>query len=177
MKGIIFTEFLALVEDKFGMDMVDQIIEMSDLPGGGSYTSVGTYSHQEMNKLVESLSSQSGIPADELLFIFGEYLFGKLAKAYPDFVKSTEGLLSFLESIEHHIHVQVKKLYPDAELPSFQTKRLSSNSLEMIYESERKYHDLAMGLISGAMKHFESVGNIDKDTLPNGTTRFTITLK
>ena len=31
MKGIIFTEFLELVEEKFGLTMVDKIIEQSDL--------------------------------------------------------------------------------------------------------------------------------------------------
>jgi len=31
MKGIVFTEFLELVEDKFGLEMVDNIIESSDL--------------------------------------------------------------------------------------------------------------------------------------------------
>ena len=30
MKGIVFTEFLDLVEDKFGLEMVDNIITASD---------------------------------------------------------------------------------------------------------------------------------------------------
>ena len=42
MKGIIFTEFLDLVEEKFGLEMVDKIIEQSNLDSGGIYTSVGT---------------------------------------------------------------------------------------------------------------------------------------
>ena len=32
MKGLIFTEFLTMVEKKFSMDLVDEIIEMSELP-------------------------------------------------------------------------------------------------------------------------------------------------
>ena len=31
MKGIVFTEFLELVEDKFGLETVDEIINNSDL--------------------------------------------------------------------------------------------------------------------------------------------------
>ena len=32
MKGIVFTEFLDLVEDKFGLEMVDKIISQSNFP-------------------------------------------------------------------------------------------------------------------------------------------------
>ncbi len=31
MKGVIFTEFLSLVEEKFGLELSDQIIESSEL--------------------------------------------------------------------------------------------------------------------------------------------------
>ena len=45
MKGIVFTEFLEMVEDKFSADMVDDIIDDCDLASGGAYTAVGTYPH------------------------------------------------------------------------------------------------------------------------------------
>ena len=38
MKGIIFTEFLDMVEKKFSIETVDHIIEVSNLSSGGSYT-------------------------------------------------------------------------------------------------------------------------------------------
>ncbi len=44
MKGIVFTGFLELVEDKYGLEMVDEIITNSNLESKGIYTSVGTYS-------------------------------------------------------------------------------------------------------------------------------------
>ena len=47
MKGVVFTEFIEMVEDKFSADIADQIIEEADLPSGGVYTSVGTYDHAE----------------------------------------------------------------------------------------------------------------------------------
>ena len=48
MKGVIFTEFLGMVADRFSEDMVDDIIEASDLPSGGAYTAVGIYDHGEI---------------------------------------------------------------------------------------------------------------------------------
>ena len=41
MKGIIFTEFIEMVEDKFGFEVADNIITNSNLPSGGAYTAVG----------------------------------------------------------------------------------------------------------------------------------------
>ena len=43
MKGIVFTEFLEMVEEKYGLEMVDDIIENANLQSHGAYTSVGTY--------------------------------------------------------------------------------------------------------------------------------------
>ncbi len=57
MKGIVFTEFIEMVESKFGFDMMDDIIESANLPSGGIYTAVGTYDHTEMVQLVIEISA------------------------------------------------------------------------------------------------------------------------
>ncbi|MCX7200840.1 MAG: hypothetical protein NTV17_00650 [Burkholderiales bacterium] len=41
MKGMIFTEFLELVERTYSPEMADDLIDASNLPSGGAYTSVG----------------------------------------------------------------------------------------------------------------------------------------
>ena len=38
MKGIVFTEFLDFVADRYGEDTVDDIIDASELPSAGAYT-------------------------------------------------------------------------------------------------------------------------------------------
>ena len=50
MKGLVFTEFLELVDEQFSFETCEQIIEMSDLPSGGIYTSVGTTSHRRWRR-------------------------------------------------------------------------------------------------------------------------------
>ena len=37
MKGVVFTEFLEMVEQKFGMEMVNALIENNDLSSDGVY--------------------------------------------------------------------------------------------------------------------------------------------
>jgi len=59
MKGIVFTEFLQLVEEKFGYEMVDKLLVAANLEHGGAYTAVGTYGHQELITLVSKLSDET----------------------------------------------------------------------------------------------------------------------
>jgi hypothetical protein len=154
MKGVIFTEFTEMVEQRFGLESLDTIITSSDLPSKGAYTAVGTYDHHEMVKLVVALSKQESIPLPQLLEEFGTYLFKRFTVLYPHFFKVESGLLHFLESVEHYIHVEVFKLYPDAELPRFSCSRPSENRLVMIYQSDKSMADLAIGLIKGASAFF-----------------------
>ena len=162
MKGIIFTEFLDMVEDAVGYETVDQLITENDLPSNGVYTSIGTYDHSEMVILLMALSKKTSISVSELLHAFGQYMFGTFEKNYASFLDAAPDAFSFLESIEKYIHVEVKKLYPDAELPRFETKRVQGNTLEMIYYSDRRMSDFALGLIEKAMQYYEEEVTIDR---------------
>ena len=158
MKGIVFTEFLELVENEFGLEVVQQIIDECELETDGVYTSVGTYSHKDMFKMVAKLSEIKGLPVPALLTVFGEYFFTTLKDKYPVFVEKPN-LFSFLNSIDQYIHPEVLKLYPDAELPRFQAEIKSDNEMMLNYMSSRKMSDLAIGLIKGAANHFKE--NVD----------------
>jgi hypothetical protein len=161
MKGIVFTEFLELVENEFGLIIVQRIIDECELETDGVYTSVGTYSHKDMFKMVWKLSEIKEIPVAELLTIFGEYFFTTLKDKYPVFLEKPN-LFSFLNSIDQYIHPEVLKLYPDAELPSFDAEIKSDKEMILNYISLRKMSDLAIGLIKGAAKHFKENVDVEK---------------
>lgn len=165
MKGIVFTEFMEMVEDTFGYDVVDHIIEDTNPESGGVYTAVGTYSHAEIVSLVVSLSKKTNTPIEHLLKAFGKHLFSVFSKGYSHFFKDTEDAFDFLESIENYIHVEVLKLYPDAELPKFTTEQHSDKILEMIYISDRKMADLAEGLIESTMEYFNESAEIKRENM------------
>lgn len=153
MKGMVFTEFLEMVGDKFSANMVDDIIDDCDLPSGGAYTAVGIYDHGELVQMVSALAKRTGTPAPVLVQVFGEHLFGRFHALYPSFFEGMTSALVFLEGIETVIHTEVRKLYPDAQLPNFDCER-SADGLTMIYSSPRHFGDLAEGLIRGAVAYF-----------------------
>ena len=51
------------------------------------------------------------------------------------------------------VHVEVRKLYPDAELPSFVT-RWEGDAFVLEYRSQRPFAALAEGLLRGAIVHW-----------------------
>lgn len=154
-----------MVEDKFGYEIVDHIIENSNLPSKGVYTSVGTYSHQEMFALVAQLSAKTKIPISKLFYTYGEYVFGVFGKAYKDMILAYGNAFDFLCRVEDTIHVQVLKLYPEAELPRIEVRSRSDETLELIYYSQRRMSDFAEGLIQGCMNYFDEKVKIVKEAL------------
>jgi hypothetical protein len=154
MKGVVFTEFLGMVEDAFSADMADDVIEDANLPSGGAYTAVGTYPHDEMVAMVVALSRRTGIEVPDLVRGFGKHLFSRFAQAYPTFFEGVDGAFQFLASIEDIIHAEVLKLYPDAELPRFDVEHHDHQRLTLLYRSPRHFEDLAEGLMLGCIDHF-----------------------
>jgi len=173
MKGIVFREFLEMVEETFGMDVADQIIEESDLPSGGAYTSVATYDHQEILTLVGKLHEQTQVPVPDLVRAFGRHLFQRFVALYPGFFAGVPSAFAFLQRIDGIIHVEVRKLYPDAELPAFDCEPLGSDGLAMTYRSQRPFAELAEGLIQGCVEYFKEPITIERENLegPPGETR------
>lgn len=173
MKGIVFTEFVDMVEARFSADMVDDIIDDAALPNGGAYTAVGTYDHAELVSMVVALSQRTGVAVPELVRAFGRHLFGRFYAGYPRFFEGVTGAVPFLAGIEDVIHAEVLKLYPDAQLPRFECTP-TANGLVMVYRSPRHFHDLALGLIEGAVAHWGGGYAIERQPVDGGT-RFTLT--
>lgn len=177
MKGIVFTEFLDMVESKYGYEMVDYIIEESKLESNGIYTSVGTYHHSEIVQLLSNLSLKSKEDAMMLLKTFGEYLFDTFLKTYPQFFAAEDNVFDFLKSIDSHIHVEVLKLYPDATLPEFETIVTEDGTLIMIYKSERKMAALAEGLMEKSFAYFKQPHSVNKELIKEDGSEVKFTIK
>lgn len=160
MKGIIFNVFLDLVEKENGYKLVDTIIENSNLKSKGIYTAVGTYPHEELFYLIHQLSLNTGISVTEILKNFGKYAFSVFTETYTDLTIKYNNIYDFLERLEDTIHVEVLKLYPEAELPSFAIIKNDDNEMILNYQSERKLADLAEGLLIGCLEYFNTKASL-----------------
>lgn len=168
MKGMVFTELLAMADDAFGEAAVDEVIAATDLPTQGAYTAVGFYPAEELLALVKGFSAHSGISPHELQRRFGHWMMNVFRDRYPGMFAARGGGLDMLSSIEDDIHVEVRKLYPDANLPSFETRRLGPDALDLTYRSRRPMADFCQGLIEACLAHFGETGTIARTDLSRG---------
>ena len=153
MKGIVFNLLNDLVEEQFGMDLWDELIEETRPASRGSYTSVEIYPDEELLAYVGAISRHTGASVDDVVRRFGKYMLGRFAGIHPEFFAG-HSIKSFLKSVHDVIHVEVRKLHPDVVLPSFTYEDPADDRLVMHYHSPRLLCRLAEGLIDGVSEHF-----------------------
>ena len=66
------------------------------------------------------------------LHVFGKHLFGRFVEGFPHFLRGPGRCLRLPGQGEDYIHVEVKKLYPDAELPSVLASSDASDRMTIV---------------------------------------------
>lgn len=161
MKGIVFDLLRDMVEDNYGLEGWNTVLEKAG--SDGMYLSPESYSDQEMMSLVLAASDVTGIETDDLLRTFGSFMAKEFYQRFPSFFDSCDNVIDFLLSVDRIVHVEVMKLYPGANLPSFSYEERDANKLTMIYRSDRMLCYLAEGLIQGSAKHYGKAITIQHD--------------
>ena len=110
MKGIIFREFMDLVEEKFGLEVLDDVLDMSG--DEGIYTATGSYDHNDLVKLIVNLSKKTEIDPETLQQVFGHTVFKTLLASIPEnaSIGQSHSTFQFIRHVEDYIHVEVKKV-------------------------------------------------------------------
>jgi hypothetical protein len=161
MKGIIFNLFEEVVVAEHGDEAWEDMLEQAETEG--AYTAVGSYPDREFISLLEAIPSSAGQSADELLRWFGTKAIPLLAGRYPVFFEGHSSTRSFLLTLNNIIHPEVRKLYPDADVPVFDFDTPSTNGTLVVgYRSRRKLCSLAEGFIHGAAAHFNERVTIEQ---------------
>lgn len=154
MKGIVFNLLSELIEKEFGLETLEKVINAANATDEGAYTAGETYPDEELFRLVTALSKETQVDPQILIKTFGQFMFPKLAAAYPVFIKDDMDLKTFLKTIDEVIHVEVNKLYPNASTPQISYEEPNEHHMILNYRSARKLCALSEGLIIGAAKHF-----------------------
>ncbi|MFZ9888744.1 MAG: heme NO-binding domain-containing protein [Myxococcota bacterium] len=152
MMGMVFTELLEMVETKFSFETVDAIVARAGAKG--SYTSVGNYDDGELFALVGALAEETGIAVPDLLYAYGQHLFGRFFALFPQFFTSHTTAPSFLAGLESHVHTEVRKLYPVAHPPLFTSTTAPDGSVLLEYRSPRGLWRFAQGLLEACLVHY-----------------------
>ncbi len=163
MRGILFTEFAEFVEKNLGLPALQRALDEAELPSDGVYTAVGNYPYKEMEAILSRiLANGPNLSAEKLLYDFGKWLAITFQEKYADFFDGHDAI-SFLATIDNHIHQEVRKLYPDAVPPSVILSKVSETEYILAYESHRPLATVAKGLAVGSVEAYGGKWDIQVD--------------
>ncbi|MEL0097638.1 MAG: heme NO-binding domain-containing protein [Planctomycetaceae bacterium] len=162
MQGIIFNLLEEIVTRDLGADTWDDLLDGAGLDG--VYTAFVNYPDDQLLSLVSVAAGALDKPESDIIRWFGQNAIPLLAERYANFFTSCENTRAFLLSLNDIIHPEVRKLYPDADVPDFDYEASNPEFLILRYTSSRQICALAEGLIMGAGSYFN-----EKITLEHGT--------
>ena len=154
MKGVVFNILEEMVEEGYGMEVWNEILDEAQ-DSTGVFIAFESYPDEKLFDLVGIICKKLDQPAEVIVEAFGTFMFSKLAQRHSNFLEGHDSLDSFLKSIHDVIHVEVAKLYSDPNLPAIECFDNPDKTMTLRYRSPRKLCILAEGLIRGAAKKFE----------------------
>lgn len=163
MKGFIFTNFVDFVETSLGLEMVDEMITNCNLQSEGIYSSFSNYDFDELVSLLTYVSKKTNVTPEILLEKFGIFVFPYLIGKHSYIIENYDNAIDLIGGIENHIHIEVKKLYNDADLPTFRVVEKTEKKLSIIYTSSKGLTYFAIGLIKETLNHFKVNGTVTID--------------
>ena len=153
MKGVLFNVVEDVVTEAMSADAWDDIVERADV--GGAYTSLGSYPEEELGRLVAATARHADLSENDTLRLTGRLGFKHLVKRAPQLMYGLDDWRAVLKSLDEIIHPEVRKIYPDADVPGFDATD-DGDSLVMTYTSRRGLCALADGLIVGTGEWFDT---------------------
>jgi len=165
VKGIIFNLLEEVITAEHGPDAWDDLLDAAGFDG--VYTSLGNYADEEFVALLARMPATFGAGIDEQLRWFGRSSMPLLADRYGTFFERPDSTASFLRSINDVIHTEVRKLYPDADVPTFDFDPVPdltppADAVVMGYSSRRRLCALAEGFIQGAAQRFKETASVEQ---------------
>ncbi|NNE73886.1 MAG: heme NO-binding domain-containing protein [Acidimicrobiales bacterium] len=174
MKGIIFNAVEEAVVDLHGPDVWDELLDRAGVDG--AYTALGTYPDEDLFGLVGAASALTGDTAANVQRVLGRHCLPVMVRQVEELVQPDMDVFDFLASVHDIIHVEVRKLSPDANPPSIASERIDEETLQLRYRSDRGLPALAEGLILGSGDHFGQPVEIEirNDLADDGETVFRV---
>ena len=170
MKGIVFNLLEQVVTDAHGERAWDDVLEAAG--SKGVYTAVGSYPDEDFLSLVEAGSRLLGQAPDDLVRWFGHRAIPHFADRYPHFFAPHSGTRAFVLTLNDVIHPEVRKLFPGADVPTFEFELPDDRSVVLSYVSPRRLCSFAEGLVEGAAEHYgETVAMHQTECMNHGDRR------
>jgi predicted hydrocarbon binding protein len=152
LKGIVFNILQQVIADEHGERVWDDVLEAAG--SKGVYTAVGSYADEDLISLVGAAAGMLDTSPDDLVRDFGRKAIPHFAERYPQFFAPHADTRSFVLTLNEVIHPEVRKLFPGADVPTFEFSLPDERTVELAYVSARRLCSFAEGLVLGAADHY-----------------------
>jgi hypothetical protein len=159
MHGVVFTELEKYAETKHGAGTWNALLKKAGLDGK-VYETFSHYPDQEVSALVSAASSATGLPAQDVLEDFGEFVAPGLLAMYSNLILPRWKSLDVIHETEGTIHAIVRQRDPLARPPKLKTQRVGPDEVVLTYDSPRQMCALAKGIARGLVKRRNDEANL-----------------
>ena len=169
MKGEIFNLLESFTIERFGISVFETVWERTRprLETQSVFIGPGTYPDQDFLRIFTTVLEVVGIGAAVAQHEFGRFCFSRLLAKLPQEMREHPSARELLKSIDEVIHVEVRKIYRDAEPPRFTYVEPDARTLVLTYRSRRGLFDLVEGLVAGCGDHYGCAIEVSRQLLPD----------
>jgi hypothetical protein len=161
MKGYIFTEFLEMVEDRYGFVLMDRIILNANLESDGVYTSVGSYPQKELIELMKQLSIEIKEDIKTIMMYTGERIYNTSLNTFNKKLLLLEMNFPFIERLKNYLTNECRSIFNNDEILNVKFTS-EENSLIAHFEFKEVETSLLMeGIIKGCISVMGESVNIN----------------
>ncbi len=168
MKGEIFNLLEDFIIQNMGVETYEDIHKecAPSLQTKEPFVGPGTYPDSDFMEIFGAVLRKGQLVASSASRAFGRFCFPRLLARLPGYAEQCGDPKTFLRSIHDVVHVEVRKVYRDAEPPQFTYRDKGPDCLVMIYKSKRKLYDFFEGLIEGVSDYYRIPISISRTIVP-----------
>lgn len=155
MKGVIARCLSDLVQEKFGKDKWEKILETSGLSPNTLFAVTADIPDEAVMNVLKNTCSVLGITHNQAADAFGDYWVNTYApKIYKSYYAGKQSAREMLLKMDD-VHTLVTKNIANAHPPRFEYEWSNDKTLVMHYKSSRGMIDFLVGLIKGVGRYFK----------------------
>lgn len=164
MKGIINKGIQDLVEDRFGAEAWEQILEKAGCKEL-FFAISQDYPDESTVNLVQAVSEFAGLPQEKVMEEYGRYIVPRTLKtSYPTyFTLCGDSPREFLLNMDR-VHEHATRSISGAKPPRLNCEELPDGKLLMHYQSGRRLCHVLKGLILGVGDYFGQELQVEETT-------------
>lgn len=171
MKGVIVNSLQSLVDEKFGHQRWEEILEKIGLNSDSFFLAIDDIDDATVLKALQAACDVLHVSQSQLADEFGDYWVNSYApKFYKIYYMGITSARDFLLKM-NDVHQSVTKSMPNAHPPRFEYSSVSDSKLIMKYDSQRGLFDVMIGLIKGVGRHYKE--NLTLRQLPDNQVEIT----